>query len=101
MITQIIAVVLLLLGFFLIATAVIGVLRFPDFYSRLHAASKVDSLGVALTLTGLAVYNGLSLVSVKLMLIVLFVLLTNPLAAHLLAKAAYRFGVTAWKKEKE
>ena len=93
------AVVFLLLGFFLITVAVIGVLRFPDFYTRLHASSKIDSLGVALTLTGLAVYNGFSLTSVKIIFIVIFIMLTSPLSSHLLAKAAYHAGMTAQKKE--
>ena len=97
--TQIISVIFLVLGFLLITIAVIGVLRFPDFYTRLHASSKIDSLGVALTLIGLAIYNGLSLTSVKILFIVVFIMLTNPISTHLLAKAAYHAGIQSWKKK--
>lgn len=96
--TNIIAVILLSIGFFLVTVAVIGVLRFPDFYTRIHASAKIDSLGVAMTLIGLAVYNGFSLSSVKIVFIVVFILLTNPISTHLLSKAAYHAGVPVWKK---
>ena len=101
MISQVIAIILISLGFFLITVAVIGVLRFPDFYTRIHASAKIDSLGVALTLVGLAVYIGLSLASVKIIFIAVFIMLTNPISTHLLAKAAYHSGVGVWKRKEE
>jgi len=99
--TDIIAIVFAVFGFLLITIAVIGVLRFPDFYTRMHAAAKIDSLGVIITLIGLAIYNGPSIASVKIIFIALFVWLTNPISTHLLAKAAYHSGVQVWKKEEE
>jgi len=99
--TQIIAIIFIVPGFFLITVAVIGVLRFPDFYTRMHAAAKIDSLGVVLTLIGLAIYNGFSIASVKILFIALFVWLTNPISTHLLAKAAHHAGVKVWKKKEE
>lgn len=78
----------------LTAGAVLGILggwgmhRFPDFYSRLHAAGTTDTLCAALFLLGLVLQAGLSLVSVKLLLIFLFLYFTSPTASHSLAEAA-------------
>ena len=65
-----------------------GMLRFPDFFTRLHAASVIDTLGSMLIVLGLIFQAGLSIVSIKLVLIVFFILFTTPTAAHALAKAA-------------
>lgn len=65
-----------------------GMLRFPDFFTRLHAASVIDTLGSMLIVLGLILQAGLSLVTVKLLLIIFFILFTTPTAAHALAKAA-------------
>jgi len=70
----------------------IGMLRFPDLYARMHAAGVIDTLGAALILIGLAFQAGLTLVTLKLLLILLFVLFTSPTATYALANAAYRSG---------
>lgn len=90
--------VLLALGCFLIVVASIGLVRFPDFYSRMHPAGKSDSLGQALVLSGLMLYEGLSMVSIKLLIIMIFIFIANPTATHSLAKAAYVAGVKPWQK---
>ena len=79
-------------GLFLIAGA-IGILRFPDFYSRLHALGVCDTMGAGLMLLGLMLQGGLTLVTVKLMLILSFVIFTGPTAIHALAAAARISGV--------
>jgi len=79
------------LGFVL--AGVIGILRLPDFYTRLHAMGKCDTLGVALLMAALMVAQGVSLVSLKLLLIVVFVWLGNPTATHALGRAAIRSGL--------
>ncbi len=79
-------------GLFLIAGA-IGILRFPDFYSRLHALGVCDTMGAGLILLGLMFQGGLTLVTVKLMLILYFVIFTGPTAIHALAAAARISGV--------
>jgi len=94
----IITAALVALGCFLIIVASIGIVRFPDFYSRMHPAGKADSLGQALILTGLMVFEGFSLVSVKLLLIIVFIFIANPTTTHALANAAYVAGVKPWKK---
>ena len=71
----------------------VGLLRFPDFYCRTHAASMTDSLGAPLILCGLMLQAGLSLVTFKLLTIALLLWLTSPAASHGLAKAAYSSGI--------
>jgi multicomponent Na+:H+ antiporter subunit G len=78
----------LVLGGFLIFTGGVGMLRFPDLYTRMHAASVIDTGGVGLVLFGLMLQAGLTLVTVKLVLILWFLLFTGPVASHVLAKAA-------------
>jgi len=78
----------LLGGAFFLLVGAIGVLRFPDFYTRLHAVSVCDTMGAGLVLAGLMLQGGLSLVTVKLLLIFYFMLFTGPTAVHALAEAA-------------
>ncbi len=94
----IITLVLLGIGCFFIVVASVGIIRFPDFYTRVHPAGKTDTMGQAAVLIGLAVYEGLSLVSVKLVIIMLFLAIANPTATHALAKAAYVAGLRPWRK---
>jgi multicomponent Na+:H+ antiporter subunit G len=78
----------LLGGAFLIFSGGVGVLRFPDFYTRMHAAGVTETLATILMLLGLMLLAGWSLVLVKLALIMLFIMITRPTASHALAKAA-------------
>ena len=71
----------------------IGMHRFPDFYSRLHAAGTTDTLCAALILLGLALHAGVSLASFKLLLIFAFLLFTSPTASHALANTALHGGL--------
>lgn len=92
----VIAHVLLTLGFFFIVTGAVGIVRFPDFFTRLHAMGKTDTLGVALMALGLAVLEGPTLHGMKILLIILFVGLANPTATHALGRAAHRAGLVPW-----
>lgn len=76
------------LGALSIIVGLLGVYRMPDFYTRLHAASIIDTLGAILILFGLILHHGLNIVSLKLLLILIFILITTPTAAHALAKSA-------------
>ncbi len=98
---MIISGLLLLMGVFLMLVASIGIVRFPDFYSRMHPAGKSDTLGQSLVLLALMVYEGISLVSLKLLLIIAFIFLCNPTATHAIAKAAYLAGVKPWVREEK
>ena len=80
--------VFILVGSFSIIVGLLGVYRMPDFFTRLHAASIIDTLGAMLILFGLIMHHGISIVSVKLFLILVFILITTPTAAHALAKSA-------------
>ena len=71
----------------------VGLLRFPDFYSRIHAAGITDTMGAWLILVGLMFSAGLTLVTVKLVFLLFFLLMTSPLASHALAKAAFMRGL--------
>ena len=78
----------LLGGALFLLVGAIGVLRFPDFYTRLHAVSVCDTLGAGLVLVGLMLQGGFSLVTVKLLLIFYFMVFSGPTAVHALAQAA-------------
>jgi multicomponent Na+:H+ antiporter subunit G len=89
---------LFVMGLLFILVAVIGVLRLPDFYTRLHAMGKCDTLGIVLVLVALAIHAGWTLESVKILLIGVAVWLTNPTATHALGRAALRAGLTPWQR---
>ncbi|MDE2765399.1 MAG: monovalent cation/H(+) antiporter subunit G [Chloroflexota bacterium] len=85
-------------GLLFIALAALGMLRMPDFYTRVHAVSKLDTLGAALVLAGLALHDGATLVSLKLVLILVFISMANPTAAHVLTRSALQSGLAPWKR---
>lgn len=87
-------------AFFLLASAV-GMLRLPDFYCRLHASGNSETLGVMLSFLGLVVYEGLTLTSLKLILVFLLIFLGNPIGTHILSKAAYKSGHRVWTLEED
>lgn len=97
--TNIIAVIFIVCGFFFVSVAAIGVLRLPDFYTRMHASGKSETLGVMLTLIGFAIYNGFNLISVKILFVSVFILLWNPIGTHAISRAAYYAGVEPWRKK--
>lgn len=90
--------ILLWAGVFFMFVTAVGLLRLPDFYSRLHAASKTETLGMVLVMLGLGLHEGMSLVTVKLMMASIFILLASPTSAHLLARAAARLGQQPWTR---
>lgn len=94
-----ISTVFIIAGLFFIVVGTIGLLRLPDFYSRMHATGKCDTLGVGLTLIGLIIFNGLNFISVKLLFLVIFIFIVNPVATHAIARAAYKVGLQAWRKQ--
>lgn len=96
--SEMIAIILISLGTFFFAVGSIGLIRLPDFYSRAHAQGKVDTLALILVVLGLVVYEGFTINSAKLLLIVVFVALTNPTGTNALTNAAYHFGLRPWFK---
>jgi multicomponent Na+:H+ antiporter subunit G len=89
---DIISSILIFSGVFFFTVGVIGLLRLPDVYTRLHATTKCDTLGAGLILLGLALQGNI-FISLKLLLIILLMWVANPTAAHVIAKAAYTSGI--------
>ena len=84
---------LLLGGSFFLVIGAIGVLRMPDVYTRSHAAGITDTMGAMLILFGLMIQGGFTLITVKLALILLFLLFTSPAASHALGNTAWSSGL--------
>lgn len=89
---EFIGALLILIGSIISVISAIGIIRFPDVYSRSHAGTKSATLAVLLTLTGTFLYFWLveSFISVRLLLGIIFVFLTAPVSGHLIIRAAYR-----------
>ncbi len=81
--------------FFLISA--VGVLKFQDLYSRMHAATKSSSLGMGLMLVSIMIHFGSWVVVFKCLLIIFFTFLTAPIAAHILGRAGYLSGAKPWE----
>ena len=84
---------LLIVGGFFAVSGAIGLLRFPDFFARIHAAGVTDTLGAGMILTGLMLQSPDPIALMKLIFILAFALLTGPTATHALAKAAIKGGL--------
>jgi multicomponent Na+:H+ antiporter subunit G len=99
--------VLIAMGILVLAFGVIGILRLPDFYTRMHAAGKTDSLGAILIIAGFALCNAQSLsfadvlVSIKILIIALFIFVASPTATHAIMQTAIALGVEPWRKKGE
>ncbi len=105
-VVDIIVILFLAIGFLFTLGGAVGILRMPDFYSRLHPAGKLDTLGILAMVMGLALYNlhhftfGALLLSLKMFLIVFFVFLSSPTATHSIVDAGMRAGLRPWSKKK-
>ena len=102
MIVTAVAVALIVAGFFFFLATSIGIIRFPDFYTRLHAAGKGDTLSTVLILSGLALYHlnhfsgSTVLVSIKIMFIAVFIFMASPAASHAILDAGFHSGAEPW-----
>ena len=100
-------ILLTLTGIVFFCATTVGILRFPDFYSRMHAAGKGDTLSSLLMLLALVLYNfheinlANLLVALKILLIVVFIFMASPTATHAITDAAFESGVKPWTKEPE
>jgi multicomponent Na+:H+ antiporter subunit G len=104
---KILVMVLLISGLVFFTGGSIGILRLPDFYSRLHPAGKLDTAGQLLTLSAIALYvlQDFSLINfltaTKILLIVFIVFFTSPTATHAIVDAGVRAGLKPWTKENQ
>jgi multicomponent Na+:H+ antiporter subunit G len=88
---------LLVLGAFFFLAGTLGLLRFPDVYTRLHALTKADNVGLGLIVLGLSLQADSLIEVAKLLLIWLLVLISGSSVAHLIAKSALQKGARLWK----
>ncbi len=94
---DIIAAVLLVVGGFFVLVAAVGILRLPDILMRMHASTKAGTLGAGMILLAVAfTYAEIGIVS-RAVATIIFILMTAPVAAHAIGRAAYHHGITFWK----
>lgn len=89
-------VLFVVLGLFFTFVSAVGVVRLPDVYSRAHTASQADTLGAGFALAGVALALGINSTSIKTVLLLFFIFITNPTAAHAIARAAHEQGIEPW-----
>jgi multicomponent Na+:H+ antiporter subunit G len=89
---------LLVVGGLFFLAGTLGLLRFPDVYTRLHALTKADNVGLGLIVAGLALQASSWTIAIKLLLIWLLVLLAGASVAHLVASSALSKGIRLWKR---
>ena len=94
---DIFSIFLIIVGTALMFVSAIGIIRLPDFYLRMSAITKAATLGLFLLLIGLALYFNILGLTIKSVIIIILVLLTNPVGAHAIARAAYMNGTELWK----
>ena len=95
---DIIGYILIVIGILFNIFGCIGLVRFPDVYNRLQAATKCVTLGTFLLLIGVALASDISALSMKAIICGIFILITSPTAAHAIAKGAHASGVELWEK---
>ena len=101
-IREAIAVILLIGSLFFFLASAIGMIRLPDFYTRLHGSGNSETLGLMLACLGLVIHEGPTLTAVKIVIVFLLVFLANPIGTHILGKAALKSGHPVWtNKDKE
>lgn len=91
----------IIVGLFFTFVSATGVIRLPDVFSRAHTASQADTLGAGFALAAVALTIGWESTSVKTILLLFFIFVTNPTAAHAIARAAYEEGVEPWTEGDE
>jgi multicomponent Na+:H+ antiporter subunit G len=94
----VVAVVLIGAGTFFLGVSALGVIRFPDFYTRAHVVGKSETLGVMLVVAGLMAHEGAGPATLRLLFVLVFAMIANPTAIHALARAAQRTGVEPWRR---
>ena len=83
----------ILLGVLALLIGALGLLRLPDVYCRIHAVGMIDTAGASFIILGLAIHEGVSLITVKLLFIGIFLFFTSPIATHAVAQVAHKSGV--------
>lgn len=93
---EIISNIFFLIGILFVFVGMVGLLRLPDVYNRLHATTKIATLGAFGVMLAITVKTGLSTMGLKAIMVGIFLILTAPVAAHIIARAAHRSGTELW-----
>lgn len=99
MIAEVMGAICVLMGIPFFLTGTLGLLRLPDIYTRLHALTKADNVGLGFIILGLAIQSGSWLEVARLFLIWFLVLLASATSCHLIAQAAFEKKIKPWTKE--
>jgi len=92
--------ILIILGSLFMLLGAVGLLRFPDIFMRMHAATKAPSLGATLMLIAFALYFADAITTTKAIVIMLFIFMTTPIASHAIGATAHRLKIKKWHKMK-
>jgi multicomponent Na+:H+ antiporter subunit G len=95
--SETVGLILLVVGILFDLVGCIGLVRLPDIYNRLQAATKCVTLGTCMILLSVFFYTGIGSIGIKALLCIWFVLITSPTGAHAIARAAHRSGIRLWK----
>ncbi len=98
-IVEMMSLVLACLGTFFFVAGTVGLLRFPDFYCRTHAATKCDTLGAGLLIVALILRQGIDPQTLKLVALLALIAVYSPTSGHALARASYRIGIVPWRRD--
>lgn len=98
---KILGALLMASGVFFLVSATIGYLRLPDFFTRMHAIGKSDTLGALLSMLGVACLAGWSLLALKFVFIAVFIFLANPVGTHAISRAGLLAGLMPWTRERQ
>ena len=98
MATEVISDIFLVTGAIFVFIAALGIVRLPDLFTRMQAATKAATMGVGCVIVAVAVHFGSAGVSARAALIVVFGFMTAPVAAHMIGRAAYFIGVPLWER---
>lgn len=92
---------LLLAGLFFMVVSVRGVIKFPDFFSRLHAIGLGQSLGMGFCCLGLFIYQGVNITGLKILMVLFVSMIAGPIGTHIVDRVAFREGLKKEEKDKE
>jgi multicomponent Na+:H+ antiporter subunit G len=95
---EMIGMIIIIVGVIFNVFGCIGLIRLPDVYNRLQAATKCVTLGTCSIMFGIFIMTGFTSIGIKALLAIPFIFITSPTAAHALARGAYIFGVNLWSK---
>ena len=96
-----ISALLLLAGLFFMVVSVRGVIKFPDFFSRLHAIGLGQSLGMGFCCLGLFIYQGVNITGLKILMVRFVSMIAGPIGTHIVDRVAFREGLKKEEKDKE